>query len=98
MTPDIRGALEWLVNIGHGVGKAGGPPEPGEIETALEYGKDALRAASVPTPLVFPQGEEAPDDPARVQALTVSRSESLVQTQPLPSSLVSPQPPPEDQP
>lgn len=46
MKPDIREALEWLVNLGHGVGRAGGPPEHGEIETALEFGKDALVTSS----------------------------------------------------
>lgn len=40
-----------------------------------------LRAA-----LASRHGEEAPDDPARLQDLTASRSESLVQTQPSSSS------------
>jgi hypothetical protein len=44
--PNIREALEWLVNLGCGVGRAGGPPEHGEIETAIEYGKDALAPVS----------------------------------------------------
>jgi hypothetical protein len=38
-------ALRWLVNVACGVGKAGGEPEPGEFEAAVEAGKSALGAA-----------------------------------------------------
>jgi len=38
-------ALEWLVNLGYGVGKAGGAPEDGEFEGAIEAGKAALAKA-----------------------------------------------------
>ena len=41
----MKAALEWIVNIAHGVGKAGGTPEGGEWESALETGKSALVAA-----------------------------------------------------
>ena len=37
--------LEWLVNLGYGVGKAGGAPEDGEFEDAIEAGKAALAKA-----------------------------------------------------
>ena len=43
--PDLLAALEWLTNLGHGVGKAGRDPLPGEIEAALEAGKAALAKA-----------------------------------------------------
>lgn len=38
-------ALEWLVNVGCGVGRAGGAPEEGEFEAAIEAGKVALAKA-----------------------------------------------------
>ena len=41
-----RAALEWLVNLGYGKGKAGGEIEGGEFEEALESGKQALLAPS----------------------------------------------------
>lgn len=37
-----RAALEWLVNLACGVGKAGGKPEEWEIEEAVAAGKAAL--------------------------------------------------------
>ena len=38
----LKDALTWMVNLAHGVGKGGGPPEPGEFEAATETGKAAL--------------------------------------------------------
>ena len=38
----LEQALEWLVNLGHGVGKAGGSPEFGEFEEALNAGRVLL--------------------------------------------------------
>lgn len=43
-----RVALEWLVNLGHGVGKAGGPPEPGEFEDAMQLAEAALAPPPAP--------------------------------------------------
>lgn len=43
--PDMHDALRWLVNIGSGVGKAGGPPEAGEFEEALTAAKNVLAKA-----------------------------------------------------
>lgn len=37
-------ALRWLVHLHSGVGKAGGTPEDGEFESAIEAGKAALTA------------------------------------------------------
>lgn len=42
MTLETADALRWLVNVVCGVGKAGGEPEPGEFEAAVEAAKDAL--------------------------------------------------------
>ncbi len=39
---EMREALEWLVHLGHGVGKAGGAPEAGEFEAAIKQGEAAL--------------------------------------------------------
>jgi len=44
-----RAALEWLVNLGYGKGKAGGEIEGGEFEEALESGKQAL---ITPSPVI----------------------------------------------
>jgi hypothetical protein len=38
----LRRALEWFVNLGHGVGKAGGTPEADEFEAAIAAGEAAL--------------------------------------------------------
>lgn len=38
----LEEALRWMVNLAHGVGRAGGPPESGEWEAATESGADAL--------------------------------------------------------
>jgi hypothetical protein len=38
-------ALEWLLHLAHGVGKAGGSPESGEIEDAAEQAAAALSRA-----------------------------------------------------
>jgi hypothetical protein len=32
----LRAAMEWLLNLAHDVGKAGGKPEPGEWEAAWD--------------------------------------------------------------
>ncbi len=37
-----REALEWLVNLGCDVGKAGGTPEINEYEEAIDFGKATL--------------------------------------------------------
>ena len=41
----LEGALRWLVNLGHDVGKNGGPPEHGEFEAALTEARAALEKA-----------------------------------------------------
>ena len=38
----VVAALRWLVNLHHGVGKAGGRPEPDEWEDALAAAVDAM--------------------------------------------------------
>ena len=38
----LEEALRWLVNLHHGVGKAGGPPEAGEWEAAIIQAKAML--------------------------------------------------------
>jgi len=38
----LREALDWLTHLGHGVGKAGGAPEHGEFEDALNEARAAL--------------------------------------------------------
>lgn len=35
-------ALEWLINLGHGLGKAGNKPEIGEFEAAMVAGEKVL--------------------------------------------------------
>jgi len=43
--PDLYEAAQWVLHVMNGVGKAGGEPEPGEHEAAL----DALMAAAKKT-------------------------------------------------
>ena len=38
----LEAALRWMVNVAHGVGKAGGEPFSGEWEDALAEGRRAL--------------------------------------------------------
>lgn len=38
----LREALNWLVHLAHGIGKAGGEPESDEWDAAWEQGKAAL--------------------------------------------------------
>lgn len=45
----LEAALRWLVALHHGVGMAGGSPEPGEWEAALEAGGAALTPREEPT-------------------------------------------------
>ena len=40
----LREALRWLVNVGCGVGRAGGKPEDGELGVAIRAGQAALDA------------------------------------------------------
>ena len=42
---DLVAALEWLVHLGCGIGKAGRDPETGEWEDAIKAGKTALAKA-----------------------------------------------------
>lgn len=49
-------ALEWLTYLAHGVGKAGGSPEPGEHIEAATAGKAALAKARGESP--GPHGPE----------------------------------------
>lgn len=58
MTPNVRDALAWLVNLGCGVGKNGEQPEHGEFETAIEYGKDALLASAEKPSLMMPMSDK----------------------------------------
>lgn len=44
---ELRDALEWMINLACGVGRAGGPPEDGEWQAAIDAGKLALTARSV---------------------------------------------------
>ena len=41
----LRAALQWLVNLAHGMGKAGGPPEEGEWDAAWKNAADCLIGA-----------------------------------------------------
>lgn len=43
--PDMHEALEWLLHLICGVGRAGGAPEPGEIEDAVLAATTAARKA-----------------------------------------------------
>lgn len=56
--PIIREALEWLVNLGYGVGRAGGPGDHEEIETALEFGKAALEDRKNPYAPALPDDRD----------------------------------------
>ena len=38
----LREALNWLLHLANNCGKAGGEPEPGELEAACEAAKAAL--------------------------------------------------------
>lgn len=38
----LEAALRWLVHLGCDVGRAGGRPEPGEFETAIDEAKALL--------------------------------------------------------
>lgn len=38
----LRAALRWLTNVACGVGKAGGAPEPGEYEAAIDSARALL--------------------------------------------------------
>lgn len=46
---ELTEALQWLVNLGHDIGKAGEQPEEGEVESALEQGVAVLAAQQGPT-------------------------------------------------
>jgi hypothetical protein len=39
----LRAALEWMLNLASGVGKAGGGPEPDEYDAACDSANAALR-------------------------------------------------------
>ena len=48
----LRAAMQWLVNLAHGMGRAGGPPEEGEWDAAWKNAADCLIGA-----LTKPEGE-----------------------------------------
>ena len=42
---EMLAALRWLTNALSGVGKAGGPPESGELTAAMDAARDAIAKA-----------------------------------------------------